>query len=345
MENKNYDPIDHSWNLSSSNQEGIEPLDMFSNSPNISKPHTPTVILNLPDQTTIPATIQSNTITPTRDSLIIHKPNSLIGIIKTILVFMMSFCFIYLFLTFPAQFTRLKYFIKHIRGNNQPQIVELPKDFNSNQDLLLSTIKDALEKSPDQVKELEKKYSINISNLENNSLIIPKIEIKAPIIWNVAPDEKIMLNKLQNGLVHYNGTSLPDEKTGNVFISGHSSYYWWDKGNYKTIFANLDKLTNGDELAMAYQGKIYIYRIYDKKVVKPNQVEVLQPTNLPIITLMTCTPVGTSLNRLVISGERLDIVNQNNSDSSSTQSTPSTPKPTPAGSSIEKNPLELLPWF
>lgn len=269
-------------------------------------------------------------------------------IFQTILLFAAVFIFVYLFLTFPAQYAKLKYFAKNIFSDKNPQTIELPQ-LTWDQDLFLSSIQSALEKAPDRVK----KYSIDISDLQNNSLIIPKIEVKAPIIWQVVPDEKLMLKELQKGVVHYNGTGLPDEPRGNVFISGHSSYYWWDKGSYKTIFANLDKMEIGDEIALAYQEKVYIYKVFEKIVVKPNQVEVLNATDKPILSLMTCIPVGTNLKRLIIKAQRLEITASstsapspaNNQSSDANQPSP-LPSNLPASTKVpESQPLEILPWL
>jgi len=46
-----------------------------------------------------------------------------------------------------------------------------------------------------------------------------------------------------------------------------------------------------------------------KKEVKPSDVTVLdQPTNKRVSTIMTCTPVGTTLRRLIIKSQEIDPV-------------------------------------
>lgn len=276
-------------------------------------------------------------------------------IFKAIGIFVGCFIFIYLFLTFPSYWTKANYYWNksfHKTSNT----LELPVNLDQTQgDIFLATLMDALEKSPD--KTITKKYTIDISDLEDNYLIIPKISVKVPIIWNVAPEESLMLKNLQNGVVHYNGTAIPEEEKGNVFIAGHSSYYWWDKGDYKTIFANLDKLESGDELALAYDSKVYIYKVFDKVVVRPEQTEVLEAIDKPILSLMTCVPVGTNLKRLVIKAERLQITSpKQEQEQSELQKLQEIQKKTQESTSpssttgnkvipqIEKNPLELLPW-
>lgn len=153
-------------------------------------------------------------------------------------------------------------------------------------------------------------YSVNTaitSSILNNQLVIPRTGVRVPIVWDSSVDESTMLANLRNGVVHYAGTAKPDDSiknnSGNVFISGHSSYYNWDDGNYKTVFATLDNLNIGDQFAIGYNDKVYVYKIFEKVVVNPGDVSVVvQDTSKPIASLMTCVPVGTNLQRLVVKG-------------------------------------------
>lgn len=132
----------------------------------------------------------------------------------------------------------------------------------------------------------------------DNYLIIPKLSINAPVIWDVPEDQ--ILSQLHYGVAHYAGTAKPGQ-IGNVFITGHSSYYYWDKGKYKTVFSLLNKLEPGDQIGISFQNKFYTYQVYDKVVVLPQDLEVLeQGGNAKTLSLMTCTPVGTAWKRLVV---------------------------------------------
>jgi len=145
--------------------------------------------------------------------------------------------------------------------------------------------------------------SLTLPNLPNqpqsdeNSISIPKIAVSAPIAWDV-PEDNILEN-LKNGVVHYSGTSLPGEG-GNIFIVGHSSNYFWIKSDYNQIFTLLDKLSPGDRIEIKKNGRSYFYDVFQSKVVSSEDVSILQSSQSEILTLMTCWPVGTSLNRLVI---------------------------------------------
>jgi LPXTG-site transpeptidase (sortase) family protein len=148
-----------------------------------------------------------------------------------------------------------------------------------------------------------------------NRIIIPKLELNVPLVtpsfdallredW--AQVETDIQDALQAGVVHYPGTAKPGQ-AGNFFVTGHSSYYPWAPGQYKTVFARLHELEPGDEYWVYHGGDRHRYIVRGKKEVKPSDVTVLdQPIDKRIATLMTCTPIGTTLRRLIITAEEVD---------------------------------------
>lgn len=148
----------------------------------------------------------------------------------------------------------------------------------------------------------------------DNRLIIPKLGKSVPLVnmgtENIEGEEWHELEKqiqdgLQDGVVHYPGTAKPGQ-FGNVFITGHSSYYPWDPGQFKDVFAMLGQLEVGDRYIVYYNQSKFTYEIKEKFEVKPNVVDVLsQPKDKKTSTLMTCTPVGTTLRRLILKAEQV----------------------------------------
>lgn len=147
------------------------------------------------------------------------------------------------------------------------------------------------------------------------TLIVPKLGLNVPIKLP-PPDaliredwtklEEDIQTALQDGVVHYPGTARPGQ-AGNFFITGHSSFYPWAKGDYKSVFARLAELDVGDEYWVFYGGDKFRYVVKEKKEVKPSDVTVLdQPMNRRYGTLMTCTPVGTTLRRLILQAQEID---------------------------------------
>lgn len=115
-----------------------------------------------------------------------------------------------------------------------------------------------------------------------------------------------MQKELEEGVAHYPTTSMPGEN-GNGAYFGHSSNNIFNKGKYKFAFVLLNQLTIGDTFYITKDGKLYAYKVFDKKVVEPNQVEVLLPVegHTATATLITCDPPGTSLRRLVVVGDQI----------------------------------------
>lgn len=139
-------------------------------------------------------------------------------------------------------------------------------------------------------------------------LIIPKINVDVPADFNVTPDHNSQMASMENGVAWFGipGANSKPGQIGNTVLSGHSSNDIIDQGNYKFIFARLDALQTGDNVYINYEGKRYVYKVTQKEVVKPTQVDKLvYPTDKPLLTLITCTPLGTSLNRLLVTAEQI----------------------------------------
>jgi sortase A len=137
-------------------------------------------------------------------------------------------------------------------------------------------------------------------------IIIPKINVQIPVVYDLDTiDEAAVQNALEGGVVHYADTALPGYE-GNVVIVGHSSNNIFNKGRYKFAFVLLSRMEPGDTFYLQKGGKRYTYEVYEKKIVKPNDVSVLRPgSHKATATLITCDPPGTSINRLVVTGEQI----------------------------------------
>lgn len=140
-------------------------------------------------------------------------------------------------------------------------------------------------------------------------LLIPKINVNVPVVYDVTTvDDKQVQAGLEKGVVRYNlsgANSLPGQ-TGNMVVLGHSSNDVFDAGAYKFTFVLLERLQAGDLFYMHYEGKRYVYKVSQKKIIKPTEWKVLQENNgKPNVILVTCTPTGTALNRLLVYGEQI----------------------------------------
>lgn len=131
------------------------------------------------------------------------------------------------------------------------------------------------------------------------TLDIPKIGAQAPVVVGVDPfDPRKYHQALTYGVAQAAGTSLPGQP-GTVFIFAHSSDLPWRLTRYNSIFLRLGELNDGDVIKINAYGQEYDYRVFDRKVVWPSEISYMYQKKDQLV-LQTCTPIGTSLQRLLI---------------------------------------------
>ena len=137
-------------------------------------------------------------------------------------------------------------------------------------------------------------------------VIIPKINVNAPIVFPQTIDNDELLSYLEKGVIHYRD-SAEIGKPGTAIILGHSSAYPWYNGNYGSVFALLEKLEIGDEFVVSYQNKKYYYRVSEKDIVVPLDFKVEEKDNKSHLILMSCWPVRTNRLRMVINSDLIRV--------------------------------------
>jgi LPXTG-site transpeptidase (sortase) family protein len=142
-------------------------------------------------------------------------------------------------------------------------------------------------------------------NLPDNTLSYTNLAISVPVHWDVAFKDQEINKNLETGIVHLDGTPHPGQE-GLSVLFGHSSYYPWAKGNYKTVFAPLLNGKVGDTFDLSYQNTTYTYKVVKTYEVKAEELSILNSsTNLRGVRLVTCTPLGTSLRRFVVEANQI----------------------------------------
>ncbi len=170
---------------------------------------------------------------------------------------------------------------------------------------------------------------------QDPKLIIPKINVDVPVIYDTQPDYNSQMKAMENGVAYFGipGANSKPGQIGNTVMSGHSSNDFLDGGSYKFIFALLEKLAPGDTIYANYHGKRYIYTVTKTEVVKPTDVsKLVYATTKPVLTLITCTPLGTSRDRLLISAEQISPNPATALPAPATDSGPSTQQSIPGNS-------------
>ena len=149
------------------------------------------------------------------------------------------------------------------------------------------------------IEEAEANQIIPVST--DFGIVIEKIDANAKIIANVNPsDEKEYSKALKVGVAQALGSTAPGEK-GNLYLFSHSTDAPWNIIRFNAIFYLLKELVAGDRVIIFYQNKRYDYIVFDKQVVSPADVSFLTNVyDVPVLTLQTCDPPGTLLNRLII---------------------------------------------
>lgn len=115
---------------------------------------------------------------------------------------------------------------------------------------------------------------------------IPALDIDAPIVQGDGWEQ------LKKGVGQHVGSANPGDK-GNVVLSAHNDIFG-------ELFRDLDRLKAGDQVILYTNQGAYTYIISDSKVVEPTQVEVMESTSLPSVTLISCYPYLVDNQRIVV---------------------------------------------
>ena len=139
-------------------------------------------------------------------------------------------------------------------------------------------------------------------------MIIPKINVDAPVVYGIGPDHKSQMSAMEKGIAHFSipGANATPGQIGNAVFAAHSSNDAFASGDYKFVFAQNEKLVNGDVIYMNFEGKRYTYAVTSTEVVMPNEVNRIQlNTDKPMLTLISCVPLGTAEKRLLVFAEQI----------------------------------------
>ncbi len=119
-------------------------------------------------------------------------------------------------------------------------------------------------------------------------IVIPRLRLDEKI-W--IGDNERLVNK---GVWHIPHSSTPDKGSNTVLVGHRFSY------KDPAVFYHLDKVEVGDPIVVAWDGKLYTYRVDGSKIVKPTDVYVEDPSDESMLTLYTCHPLWSIRERLVV---------------------------------------------
>jgi sortase A len=119
-----------------------------------------------------------------------------------------------------------------------------------------------------------------------NRIQIPAIGVDAPIVQGDGWEQ------LKKGVGQHIGSANPGE-TGNVVLSAHNDIFG-------EIFRDLDRLKPGDVITIYTNQRAYTYVVSESQVVEPTQVDLMESTSQPTLTLISCYPYLVDDKRIAI---------------------------------------------
>lgn len=130
----------------------------------------------------------------------------------------------------------------------------------------------------------------------NAMLTISRVGIHGPIVEG--KDERAM----NMGFWHFSSAS-PYALKGNVVLIGHR---YLKLPPHQDTFYNLDKVRQGDIITIKTDDRKFVYKARQPMIIAVTETSVLQQTENSQLTLITCHPLWTSKQRLVIIADKVE---------------------------------------
>lgn len=139
--------------------------------------------------------------------------------------------------------------------------------------------------SPERVLSPAENYALQAGSALSK-LEIPRLGLSAVVV------EGIRARDLRLAVGHIPGTALPGD-AGNIVIAGHRD----------TFFRKLGQIRGRDRIVLTTLHGSFEYSVESILVVEPTNVQVLQSSADPVLTLITCYPfsyLGPAPRRFVV---------------------------------------------
>ena len=133
----------------------------------------------------------------------------------------------------------------------------------------------------------------------NLRLVIPSLD-QDVLVQNNVDTESLRSGP---GLYEYSQLPAPDTNA-NVSIAGHRDIEGAE-------FYYIDRLTDGDLMYLVYQEKVYIYQYESTQIFQSDDWNPIACKDYPCLTLTSCDPIGTFINRIVVTGRLVDVWEMN----------------------------------
>ena len=142
-------------------------------------------------------------------------------------------------------------------------------------------------------------YAMGEVNYFSSKIVVERnVESPTIIIDSIGVHEKINNQSLSQGVMHEPTSYTPTN--GDVLIFGHRTLQG-------SPFLRLNEISKGDTLVLEWPGIGEVkYTVVDSKVV-PAEYKLNAEEGGNLLYLITCDPIGSTENRLIIQGELNDV--------------------------------------
>lgn len=124
---------------------------------------------------------------------------------------------------------------------------------------------------------------------------IPKLGVNASVLNGTTP------KTLKQGPGLYESSPLHEVSNPNICIAAHRT-------TYGAWFENVDDLEAGEKVFLEYEDKVFQYEVVDVFIVEKNDWSITQQLDFSALTLTTCHPPYSDLQRMVVRGKLIDVV-------------------------------------
>lgn len=143
----------------------------------------------------------------------------------------------------------------------------------------------------------------NLISPEGTVIRAPRVGIDSRVIFPTSTILADLTQALNQGVVHYPLSALPEDFRGNVFLFGHSSAKAYEANPARTAFTNLDRLIPGDRVEIWRQERVYVYQVSAVRILRPGEAEVYLASDSRKLTLSTCWPIGDPSRRFIVEAD------------------------------------------
>lgn len=152
--------------------------------------------------------------------------------------------------------------------------------------------------------------TIEVEEIKDFKIEIPKIGAKADIVADVSPVDKFHYLKVleNNKIAHSSFSALPGNGKGSTtYLFAHSTQQSIQTVRKNSVFYLLGELGENDKILMKYHGQNIEYEVYMKKVITAKESEYLTYSDpeKEVLILQTCWPIGTNWKRLLVFAKRI----------------------------------------